>query len=203
MSKILTKILLEFQPLTLDTWADFENLFGDKGACGGCWCMWWRLNQKKFNSQKGEKNKKEMYDIVASKHQPGILAYHNNTAIGWCSVAPRKEFIRLSRSKILKPVDDQNVWSIVCLFVTKEFRQRGISVQLLKETINFVKKRGGNIIEGYAVEPKKDKMPDVFAFHGLYSAYLSAGFEEVARRSETRPIMRYCLQAGNEIEPDS
>jgi len=49
------------------------------------------------------------------------------------------------------------------------------------------------IIEGYPVEPKAGKTADVFVWTGLASAFKKAGFKEIKRRSETRPIMRYIL----------
>ena len=184
---------LEFHPLIIDRWDDFEKLFGDRGACGGCWCMWWRLRHKDYGSNKGEKNRDAMFELVSAGCIPGILAYDNNVPIGWCSVAPRDKFPRLEGSKILKRVDNQPVWSIVCLFVDKAYRKDGVSLQLIKAAVSFVKNQGGKIVEGYAIMPKKETMPDVFAFHGFYSTYLKAGFKEVARRSETRPIMRYII----------
>jgi hypothetical protein len=117
-------ISLEFYPLIPERWTDFEELFGEKGACGGCWCMWWRLKKKDFDAQKGEGNRKAMKEIVASRRVPGILAYYEELPVGWCSVAQREEFIRLEGSKILRPIDHQPVWSIMCLFVGKEYRRR-------------------------------------------------------------------------------
>jgi GNAT superfamily N-acetyltransferase len=114
--------------------------------------------------------------------------------IGWCSVAPREEFTTLERSRILKPVDNQSVWSIVCFFVNKKFRNQGLSIDLINVAKEFVWQNGGKILEGYPVEPKKGKTADVFAYTGLASAFRKAGFVEVTRRSETRPIMRYYLQ---------
>jgi len=182
---------LKFYPLTVNRWNDFEILFRKRGACGGCWCMWWRLKRSVYEQQKGDGNKSAMKKLVESGKNPGILAYDGDTPIGWCSVAPREEFSVLERSRILKPIDEKPVWSIVCFFVNKEYRKKGISTELLKGTIKYVREQGGKIVEGYPVEPKKDQMPDVFAFHGLASAFLKAGFKECLRRSETRPIMRY------------
>jgi GNAT superfamily N-acetyltransferase len=184
------KSKLEFQPLTPDRWGDLESLFGERGACGGCWCMYWRLTRANYNIGKGEKNRRAMKAIVDAGETPGILAYDNGEPIAWCSVAPRRSFSALDRSRILKPVDDQAVWSVACLFVDKKHRRRGVSVQLLKAAIDFVGDRGGRMVEGYPVEPKKDQ-PDAFVWTGLTSAFIKAGFREVERRSETRPIMRY------------
>ncbi len=186
---------LRFHPVTTQRWKDFEKLFGARGASGGCWCMWFRLTRAQFEKQKGAGNKRAMKRIVNSGEIPGILAYAGNEPIGWCSVAPRETFSLLQRSRILKPVDDQPVWSIVCFFIARPFRRQGVTVELLKAAIDYVRKQGGKIVEGYAVEPKKTPMPDVFVYHGLAAAYRKAGFEEVARRSPTRPIMRYTIKS--------
>jgi GNAT superfamily N-acetyltransferase len=183
----------KFHELTPQRWADFEELFGPHGATGGCWCMWFRLTQKEFDAQKGEENRRAMKGIVNSGRVPGILAYYQGHAVGWCSVAPREEFPRLERSRLLKSVDGQRVWSVVCFFVAKEYRRKGVAKRLLKAAVEYVKKQGGSILEGYAVEPKAGKMPDLFAYHGPASLYKSAGFKEVTRRSKIRPIMRFLI----------
>lgn len=187
-------LALTFAPLTPQHWDAFETLFGERGACGGCWCMWFRVPNKEFEGQKGLGNKAAMYEIVHSGRIPGILAFHNNEAVGWCSVAPREEFSRLQRSRILQPVDELPVWSVVCLFVRKDYRRKGVSTQLLQSAIDYVKSRGGSIVEGYPVDAKGETIPDAFAYYGLASSFLQAGYEEVARRSEIRPIMRYVIQ---------
>jgi len=184
---------VKFLPLTKEIWADFESLFGVRGACGGCWCMWWRLNRKQFEKQKGEMNKQAMKSIVYSGEVPGIILYRDNQPIGWCAVGPRDNYSVLERSRILARIDDKYVWSIVCFFIDKKYRDLGLSFHLIKAAIEYVKSQGGKIIEGYPVEPKKDKMPKIFAWTGFSSAFVKAGFQEVGRRSETRPIMRYYL----------
>jgi GNAT superfamily N-acetyltransferase len=133
-----------------------------------------------------------MKKIVMAGETPGVLAFIGSEPIGWCSVAPREVFVRLERSHTLKPVDDQQVWSIACLFIAKPFRAQGVSVELLKAAVSYVKKKGGRIVEGYPVEPDK-KWPDAFAWTGVTSAYVKAGFEEVLRRAPSRPIMRCYL----------
>lgn len=188
--KYKTDLTIKIHPVTTTLWADFEKLFGAKGACGGCWCMLWRLKRAEFEAGKGEKNRRAMQALITAGRIPGLLAYVDGKPVGWCSVAPRAHFPALENSRILKPVDAQPVWSISCLFVEKSFRRQGISVALLRAAIDYVKQRGGKIIEGYPTEPKKDRMPDVFVWTGLASAYQKAGFVECARRSATRPIMR-------------
>jgi len=184
-------------PVTRDRWGDFVQLFGGRGACGGCWCMFWRLKRSEFEKQKGAGNRRAMKRIVDRGEPPGLLAYVDGRPVGWCSLAPRETFPPLGRSRILRPVDDQPVWSIVCLFVAKEFRHKKISVRLLKAAVDYARKHGARIVEGYPTEPRKDTIPDVFAYQGLASAYLQAGFTEAARRSPMRPIMRRRLRSGS------
>ena len=182
---------LDFYPLTPERWDDLVALFGPRGACGGCWCLWWRLKHSQFEKQKGEENKRALKRIVDSGEVPGLLAYADGHPVGWCSVAPREAFPRLGRSRILKRVDDRPVWSAVCFFVDKQFRRKGVAVRLLEAAVEHAKKHGAKVVEGYPVEPRKASTPDAFAFTGLASAFRKAGFVEVLRRSDTRPIMRY------------
>ena len=185
--------MFTFHPLTPERWADFEKLFGPRGATGGCWCMYWRLPRTQYEEQHGELNRRNMKALVDSGNIPGILAYSDGEPVGWCSIAPREEFTTLSRSRVLKPVDDQPVWSVVCFFVARGQRHKGLTVQLLKAAVEYARANGARIIEGYPVEPKEGKSPDVFVYTGLFSAFKQAGFSEVLRRSETRPIMRFIL----------
>jgi GNAT superfamily N-acetyltransferase len=180
-------------PVTADRWGDLEALFGAKGACGGCWCMYWRRRKPEFDANKGAGNRKALKKLVEADHEPGLIGYRDDVPAGWIAVAPREEYVRLGGSRILKPVDDSPVWSVSCLFIRKECRRQGLSVRMLTAAVEFVRDRGGRVVEGYPVEPKTDSVPAPFAWTGLASAFLAAGFREVARRADTRPIMRYDL----------
>lgn len=192
--KIKIKSNFSFYPVTTENWKDFEKLFGEKGACAGCWCMYWRMRRKEYDQLRGSGTKRKMKNIVSSGIVPGILAYDENEAVGWCSVAPREHFPVLDNSRVLKRIDEKPVWSAVCFFIQKDYRKKGLSIELLNAAKSFVKINKGKIIEGYPVEPKSGKTADVFAWTGLSSAFKKAGFKEVARRSETRPIMRYSIK---------
>lgn len=185
---------LEIHSATPDRWADLEALFGAKGACAGCWCMWWRRSRAEFNRQKGEGNRVALKALIDGGTVPGLIAYADGHPAGWVALAPREEYPPLARSRVLQPVDDRPVWSVVCFFVAKPYRRRGLTVRLLQAAADHARRRGAAVLEGYPVEPKKGAMPDVFAYTGLPSAYRQAGFTEVARRSPTRPIMRLPLQ---------
>ncbi len=184
---------LEFHPVTLQRWRDLENLFGKQGAYAGCWCMWWRLKRSEFDGQTGEERKRGMKSIVDSGEVPGILVYANGEVAGWCSVAPRERFGSLERSRTLKRVDDQPVWSIVCFFVAEPFRGQGLMAQLLSAAVDYAGIQGAKIVEGYPVEADKMLPGGSKAYVGIASAFRRAGFMEVLRRSERQPIMRYSI----------
>lgn len=183
------------KPLTPELWDDFESLLGPRGASGGCWCMLWRLTRKQFEAQKGEPNRLAMRALVESGQTPGILAYEDDEAIGWCALAPREQYPAIGRSRVMKPIDDVPCWSVSCLFVRRQCRKRGVATQLLKAAVEHAMLHGAKALEGYPVEPKRGDIPPVFAWTGIPKAFQRAGFREVARRSPTRPLMRIQLPA--------
>jgi GNAT superfamily N-acetyltransferase len=131
--------------------------------------------------------------IVDSGVPTGLLAYLHGEVVGWIAVEPRSAYPRLAHSRSLKPVDDQPVWSVTCFFVARKVRRQGITVELLKAAVEHVRKQGGKIVEGYPVDAQKD-MPAPFIYTGTASAFQQAGFQEVARRSPTRPVFRFFIE---------
>lgn len=155
--------------------------------------MWWRLKRSQFEKQKGPGNRRALKKIVDSGEIPGIIAYDGAQPVAWCAIAPRERYPALERSRVLKRVDDKPVWSVVCFFVSKPFRRRGMTVRLLRAAVDYARKHSARVVEGYPVE-LKTQWPDAFAYTGLAPAFAEAGFKEVMRRSKTRPIMRYIIK---------
>lgn len=184
---------LEVFPLEISRWKDFEALFGEKGACGGCWCMAWRLKKSDFEKQKGTENKSAMKKLVETNKPVGILAYIDGNPIGWCSVAPREDFVRLEKSRVWQRIDDKPVWSVTCIYIAKPYRRKGISIELLKAAINYCKMNDIQIIEGYPILPYNDSVPAAFAWTGIPSAFEKAGFVVAAKRSKSKPLMRHYI----------
>lgn len=183
----------EFHPVTPERWEDLATLFGARGACAGCWCMWWRLAHAEFVRGQGARNRRALRALVRAGREPGILGYVDGIPAAWCAVAPRAELPRLARSRILAPVDDVPVWSIVCFFVAKRFRGRGLTVPLIEAAAAYATAHGAGVVEAYPVDPRAP-LPAAFAYTGVASAFARAGFVEVERRSPARPIMRRTLR---------
>lgn len=151
--------------------------------------MAWRLPRAEFNRNKGETNRQALRELVRKAPAPGVLAYADGKPVGWCAVAPREAYPALGRSRILKPVDRQPVWSISCLFVEKSYRRQGLSTQIIQAAAAFAKTQGAKIVEGYP-QVVVGYLPAAFIWTGLEQSFLNAGFIEVARRSPKRPILR-------------
>jgi GNAT superfamily N-acetyltransferase len=181
---------LEILPVTPDRWADLVDLFGPNGAYSGCWCMWNRQTNKEFEACHGEENRKRLRQLVGAGSVPGMLAYRDGKPIGWVSVGPRSGFGRLQRSPVTRPVDDRPVWSITCFVISREHRNEGVATALLEAAVAYAADQGASAVEGYPVDPGRNRLQDSAGWHGLASMFAGAGFAELARRSNTRPLMR-------------
>ena len=191
MSTEIIQIELKFYPVTPRRWKDFELLFGKNGACGGCWCMYWRLKQSEYDKHKGAGNKRAMKELIETGRSPGIIGYFEKNPVAWCCVGPRKDFSKLERSRTLKPIDDEPVWSILCLFVSKSFRNAGLSTQVVEAAADYAFSKGAVIVEGYPYVTGNKKWADPFVFTGLASSFKKAGFKVVAKPTKSRRIVRF------------
>ena len=181
---------IEIRPADPPRWGDLERLFGPRGACAGCWCMWWRLTRAEFNRGQGDGNRAGLRRIVRRGEIPGLIGYVDGVPAGWVCVAPRQAFGALGRSRVLAPLDETPVWSVVCFFVARPYRRQGLTVWLLRAAVDFARAYGATVVEGYPIDPRGKGYPDTYAYTGTLSAFLQAGFAQAGRRSASRPIMR-------------
>jgi GNAT superfamily N-acetyltransferase len=186
----------EVRPLTPSTWADLEALFDLPGGSivRGCWCMYYRKSGKvSVSAAAGAGNKEELCSLVDSGVVPGLVGYVAHQPAGWISLGPREDYAKLRRSRIMKPVDDAEVWSIVCTYVAKTCRGQGIQHRLLEAAVRYARDQHVRLLEAYPVD-KPERSHDDFMFFGSRSLYERAGFTEVVRRSPTRVVMRKSLR---------
>lgn len=181
---------METKPLTLETWPDFLEVMGSKGGEAGCWCMYYRLTSSEFKERQGEENREAMRSIVESGEVPGLIGYRDGQPVGWVGIGPRKRYGRLQRSRVTRPLDDRPAWAVVCFVIPKRHRRSGVATELLKAAVAHAESQGADLVEGYPMEPRADEVPAFWSWMGFASMFEGCGFQEVARRSETRPFMR-------------
>jgi len=166
--------------LTPGAWKDVETLFGPRGACAGCWCMFWRLERgERFDALKGEALKTRFRAGVLDGHIQGVLAYSDGEPVGWATFGPRTSFARLQRSPSLACDDAERVWSVPCFFVRREHRRQGVSRVLLDAALAEMRRQGVGLVEGYPVKLPASgaSIPAAFAYTGTRSLFAGAGFE--------------------------
>jgi predicted GNAT family acetyltransferase len=186
---------ISIQPLTPGRWDDLVILFGpERGAHGGGWCMWWRMTTAVFEKTSRADRRDNFRAIVESGAPTGVLAYAGQTPIGWCAVGPRDSLPKLMRSRVAKPLegDADKVWMINCFFVDRGHREAGLMGVLIDGALGYARENGARMVEACPVEPAR---PLIWgeAFIGIASVFREAGFDEVARRSPTRPLMRIAV----------
>jgi GNAT superfamily N-acetyltransferase len=184
---------LVFRPLTAERWEDLERLFGENGACEGCWCMFWHQTGTEHRAARGERNRRAFRRMVRSGVEPGLLAYAGAEPVGWVAVQPRSAYSRLAASPTLRPPDALPVWSTPCFYVTRGWRRSGLAARLLAAAAAHARRRGARILEGYPVDADRP-LASGSLYHGASSTFARLGFEEVARRAPTRPVMRLRLR---------
>ena len=192
MNSIVNRKLgkLTFRPLIPERWRDFEHLFSEHGVQNGCWCMFWRTRRVDYQHNYGEGNKLAFKAILESGKVPGILAYQGENAAAWCSIAPREAYPALERSRTLKRIDDQPVWSIVCFYISQAYQGQGLTECLILAAIDYAQSNGVRIVESYPLKTEIAKKLPYERYMGIQSTYEKLGFQVVARRSERRLVMR-------------
>jgi GNAT superfamily N-acetyltransferase len=175
----------EVHPVTAERWDDLLRLF-DRPVVRTCFCMYYR---KAGDTGAGHANRAAMKRLVDGGTVPGLIGYEDGVPVAWVSLGPREGYGRLGRSPIMKPVDDKPVWSIVCFFVVPEARGRGLNARMLEAATDYARSHGARLLEGYPIDATEPRRPDQM-FFGSKSMYDHAGFDEVARRRPTRPIVR-------------
>jgi GNAT superfamily N-acetyltransferase len=170
--------------LTPARWPDLERLFGDSGACGGCWCMWWRIERgERYEDVKGAPAKRRFKRLVATGAAHGLLAFAGDEPVGWCAFERRVELPRLDRAPSLRVVDAERVWSLPCFYIKSAWRGRGVASALLAAAERALAARGAEIAEAYPVKPSSSgKIPGPWAWTGVPAMFEKAGFARVDDR---------------------
>jgi GNAT superfamily N-acetyltransferase len=193
---------LQIEPLTPDRMLDLADLFEQGGDPKWCWCAYFRIRGMDFSKGGKARHRSVLeaaVDDAAEGRAPGLVAYVGGQAVGWISIGPREDYERLAHSRVLAPVDETPVWSIVCFVVGRRSRGRGIARALLDAGVAYAREHGASALEAYPVDiPDGERIPSANVYHGTLSMFERAGFAVVARRlapggDTARPIVRLDL----------
>lgn len=198
---------LEIRPLTADRWPDMVDLFerpGPRGAwarTGACYCMFWRLEpaayEENFRSRSlenvtGGPNKHLMSEIVGDNRIPGLLAYRDSAPVGWVSVTPRSDLVRLQHAAGPASGEepaDSDPWSISCFYVYRSDQGSSVGTQLLEAAVDWAREHDATSVEAYPV-----KVGNIDPYTGYDVMFEAAGFHMVKPgRGRGRALWRLSL----------
>jgi GNAT superfamily N-acetyltransferase len=186
---------LTIVPLTAERLPGVATLFDQGGDPKWCWCAWYRVANRNWTNATPPQNRALLADLASGDTAPGLVAYRADQVVGWVSLGPREDYERLAHSRILAPVDDRLVWSIVCFVVGKRERGQGIARALLAAAIEHARANGATTLEAYPVDTGEGRLPSASVYKGTVSMFERAGFAVVASRQANasaapRPIVR-------------
>jgi len=167
-------------PVDKNNWNDFEALFQSKGILSNCWCMAWRMTKDELKNNNSVCRKDFIRERVWSNTPIGLLAYIDNEAIAWCSIAPRETYQRLDGDESI-----ENVWSIACFYIKKEFRDKGLINLLIDNAKEYAKRNGAKYLEAYPVNPDSPS----YRYMGFVNTFEKAGFNFIKKVGTRRNVM--------------
>jgi len=178
-------------------WDDFASFMVPRRPGGrGCVCMVYRNSSLDMPGRIAH-----MRALCASDPGPGVLAYIDGEVAGWCSAAPESTCRALVNSRTIPHVQDEDAWSVVCFVVRPAFRRRGLMHHLLDGAVEHAHAMGATALEGYPVDPGRDRIDQVTfgVNHHDAPTVADVGADEVqqeGRLAHARRAEQGCRPAG-------
>jgi GNAT superfamily N-acetyltransferase len=161
---------------SVDRFDDFATVVGPRTGIRGCWCMAYR------NSGLGMPERIDyMRAECSAEPGPGVLAYVDREPAGWCSIAPRSTYRRLTRSRTIPQVDERDPWSAVCFVVRAGYRRRGLMHDLLDGAVAHAQAFGAEVVEGYPADVAGGRLDTTSGYVGTVALFEAHGFERVVQ----------------------
>ncbi|NYI70367.1 GNAT superfamily N-acetyltransferase [Naumannella cuiyingiana] len=191
----------ETHPVTPRRFDDFADVINPNRRGTHCWCLSHRLQQSQITELGGTGDDARACaarKLARRKHPMGVVTYRDQTPVGWCSIGPRTDIPRLEASKLIRPVDDVAVWSIICVVVRSGHRRQGVTEKLISGAVDYAASRGAPAVEAYPVDPGGKRMDLTMAFVGTRAMFDQAGFAVIGQTDAVaskmpRLIMRRTL----------
>lgn len=168
----------ETHPVTSDRFEDLATVINPTRRETHCWCLSHRLPAREIAELGGGSREEAMRALTLREPAPGVVTYRDGEPVGWCSISPRADIPRLRSSKLIRPVDDVAVWSIICVIVRSGYRRQGVTGHLIDGTVAYAAAEGAPAVEAYPVDPE-GRMDLTMAFVGTRAMFDRAGFRQV------------------------
>jgi GNAT superfamily N-acetyltransferase len=177
---------MEIVPASPAVWDALADLFARRGGPDTpfCWCIFWRLRSKDFAESTTAANRAQLRALIEEGPPPGLLALEDGCAVGWVGLAPRPEYPRIERSRVIPRVEGPIPWVVSCFVVSADSRGRGIACALLAAAVDHARAAGAEAVEGYPIDPAAapgGRVRDTGAYTGTRSMFERAGFRVVAQ----------------------
>jgi GNAT superfamily N-acetyltransferase len=196
----MTTTSTEIVPLNQDRLEDLRALFDEGGDPKTCQCAFWRVAGSGWGDWTRERNRVVLDELAGRGAAPGLVAYADGRAVGWVSLGPREEFVRLVRSRVRPRLDDVPVWSIVCFVVSRPARRQGLARRLLDSAVDYARDHGAPAVEAYPIDPGGAKISAASAYTGLLSTFEAAGFRVVHEIDSPQATVRRVI-VRRDLEP--
>jgi GNAT superfamily N-acetyltransferase len=170
----------ETHPVTPDRFEDFADVVNPHRRATHCWCLSHRLPQADIDALGEGSREQAARRLCEREHPPGVVTYHDGAPVGWVSISPRAEIPRLATSRLIRPVDDVPVWSVICVVVRSGHRRQGVATASLEGAVAYAAAHGAPAVEAYPVDPP-GRMDTTMAFVGTRAMFERVGFEVVGR----------------------
>jgi GNAT superfamily N-acetyltransferase len=167
------------RPVTPDRVDDFAAVANPNRRPSHCWCLSHRLSAREITELGGGSREAAFRALCARENPPGVIGYDDGEPVGWCSIGPRSENTRLTQSRLIRPLDDVPVWSIICVVIRGGYRRRGYTTPLINGAVEYAATRGAPAVESYPVDPGSGRIDLTMAFVGTRAMFANAGFEVV------------------------
>jgi GNAT superfamily N-acetyltransferase len=181
------------QPVSEDLFDVVQTILGTRGQAARCQCQGYRLGWHVVHSDDVQGRRELLRDQVIEGH--GLVAHLDGEPVGWCSLAPRSDYLYLRQTTWKgrnENKDDAGIWAVTCFVTRAGFRRQGVSRALVGGTIELARDRGARAVEAYPMKPAPGKDVTWGEMHvGALSAFLAAGFRVVHVPSLRRAIVRY------------
>ena len=168
----------ETHPVTPDRFEDFADVINRNRRPTHCWCLSHRLQPAEIQSLGNGSRERAMRALCEREHPPGVVTYRDGEPVGWCSIGPRSQIPRLVGSRLIRPMDDVPVWSVICVVVRAGHRRTGVTSHMLEGAVEYAAANGAPAVEAYPVDPP-GRMDLTMAFVGTRAMFERAGYRVV------------------------